>query len=80
LFKEKLDTCLQKLNDDYRIERQHALKEVVVDVLPPSVFLNWMRQKGKEGAQQKFPRVLKGETANDWESFVSDYKNSVSVH
>lgn len=80
LFKEKLDTYLQKLNDDYRIERQHALKEVVVDVLPPSVFLNWMRRKGKEGAQQKFPRVLKGETASDWESFVSDYKNSVSAH
>lgn len=78
-FKEALDSCLKKLNDDYRVERQHALKDLEVDLLPHTVFLNWMRNKGKEGAQQKFPRVLKGEAAQDWIAFVEAYKNSVSI-
>lgn len=79
-FKDKLDQCLQKLNDDYRVERQHALKDIQVNLLPHAVFMNWMRNKGKEGAQQKFPRVLKGETSAEWEAFVAEYRNSISVH
>ena len=59
-FKERLDASLGELNDDYRIERQHALKEVFVTLLPNDVFIEFLRSKGKEGAQHKFPRVMKG--------------------
>lgn len=71
LLREKLDTHLKCLNDDYAVERKHALKKVVVDVLPTAVFYDWMKALGKEGGQNKFPRVLKGEKALDWQKFLT---------
>ncbi len=65
-----LDTKLKELNDDYAVERQHALKNIFCRVLPTKAFYEWMKLKGKEGGQHKFPRVLKGATIEDWESFV----------
>ncbi|GMQ27503.1 GH3 family domain-containing protein [Algoriphagus confluentis] len=70
LFREKLDGHLCQLNDDYAVERRHALKEVLVEVLPSSVFYDWMKAQGKEGGQNKFPRVLKGEKAKSWEDYL----------
>jgi len=68
----KLDHHLKSLNDDYAVERKHALKKVIVDVLPSGVFYEWMKSQGKEGGQNKFPRVLKGEKAENWQKFLSD--------
>lgn len=65
-----IDSKLKELNDDYGVEREHALKNVFCRVLPSKAFNEWMKLKGKEGGQHKFPRVLKGATADDWESFV----------
>ncbi len=65
-----IDDKLKELNDDYVVERQHALQNIFCRVLPPSVFYGWMRSKGKEGGQHKFPRVLKGEQLQDWEKFI----------
>ncbi len=65
-----LDQHLKTLNDDYAVERKHALKQVKVSVLPSDIFYGWMREQGKEGGQNKFPRVLKGEKANSWKSFL----------
>jgi hypothetical protein len=69
-LKEKIDEHLKILNDDYRVERIAALKDVQVEVLPPSVFYEWMEQKGKMGAQNKFPRVLKNKHLAEWEEFL----------
>lgn len=69
-LQEKLDAHLKSLNDDYAVERKHALKKVIVDVIPSAVFYDWMKAHGKEGGQHKFPRVLKGEKSVDWEKFV----------
>lgn len=66
-----IDQHLKKLNDDYAVERKHALKQVKVSVLPSTVFYDWMRSQGKEGGQNKFPRVLKGEKALDWQKFLT---------
>ncbi len=71
LAKDKLDGYLKTLNDDYQVERQHALQEVLVTVLPTQVFYQWMRMQGKEGGQHKFPRVLKGSHLASWEAFLS---------
>ncbi len=65
-----LDQTLKKLNDDYAVERQSALKEIIVDVLPVATFYEWMKQRGKEGGQNKFPRVLKNKLYDDWQLFV----------
>ncbi len=67
---EMIDENLKKLNDDYAVERKHALKSVTLTVLPEERFLAFMRAKGKVGAQHKFPRVLKGAQFAEWESFL----------
>lgn len=67
-----IDDNLKTLNDDYVTERKHALKEVRMTVLPSSVFYDWMRAEGKEGGQNKFPRVLKGQKAQEWLKFLKD--------
>ncbi len=76
LAKEKIDGYLKNLNDDYRVERTAALKEVFVEILPLQVFYDWLKQQGKEGGQNKFPRVIKGLQREKWESFIADYCKS----
>lgn len=66
-----LDQALMELNDDYAVERRHALREVIVEVLPEQVFLDFMASKGKLGGQHKFPRVLKGHMLQDWQQFIA---------
>ncbi|MFL5730243.1 MAG: GH3 auxin-responsive promoter family protein [Cytophagaceae bacterium] len=69
-----LDENLKKLNDDYKVERSAALKDVSVNILPNSVFYKWMKMKGKEGGQNKFPRVMKKIQFDEWEEFVKNEK------
>ncbi len=73
-IRELLDEKLKILNDDYRVERGSALKEVFVEIVHPSVFLMWMESHNKVGAQNKFPRVMKNHQFEKWESFVRSIK------
>lgn len=70
-LKLKIDEHLKILNDDYRTERTSALKEVYVKVLPTEVFYKWLKHQGKEGGQNKFPRVLKKKKAKLWRDFIA---------
>lgn len=70
LLRQKIDTKLRELNDDYAVERQSALKDVYVKILPESAFMEFMRLKGKLGGQHKFPRVMKGRMYEDWIRFL----------
>ncbi len=74
LFRDRLDEHLKVLNEDYRVERIAALKDVEVNVLPTEVFYQWMRKKGKEGGQNKFPRVMKKGQFEEWEEYLKAYK------
>lgn len=65
-----IDQQLKVLNDDYAIERKHALKKVNLTLVPTALFYDWMRLQGKEGGQNKFPRVLKGDRAASWKQFM----------
>ncbi|MBZ5859048.1 GH3 family domain-containing protein [Flavihumibacter profundi] len=69
---QKIDQHLKELNDDYIVERKSALKEVFLDVLPESKFMEFMASKGKVGGQHKFPRVLKGKMLQDWQAFLGE--------
>lgn len=69
-LKLRIDNRLKELNDDYAVERKHALKEVQVTVLPEQTFFDFLKSKGKEGGQHKFPRVLKGKMLEDWQKFL----------
>ena len=75
-LKNRIDARLKELNDDYDVERRHALKEVMVKVLPESTFMEFMEAKGKVGGQHKFPRVLKGKILEDWQQFLNGEKIS----
>ena len=72
LVRKKLDMALKRLNDDYAVERRAALKEVLVEIIPEKVFYDWLRSKGREGGQHKFPRVIGG-MYNEWKDFVKKY-------
>ena len=73
-LKEKLDAHLKVLNDDYAVERKHALKEVIVTQLPNQMFIDFLASKNKLGGQSKFPRVMKGKHLNDWQNFLETHK------
>ena len=66
-----LDEKIKELNDDYEVERMHALKAITVNVLPEKVFMDFLKSKGKLGGQHKFPRVLKGKMLEEWKLFIS---------
>lgn len=78
IFRQRLDNILRELNDDYAIERTSALREIFVDIMPNSYFLEWMQQKGKLGGQHKFPRVLKGHQLEEWERFLEEKKVEIA--
>jgi hypothetical protein len=71
LLRKKLDQTIRSLNDDYATERDSALKEVFVEVLPEEKFMKFMELKGKLGSQHKFPRVMKGKMLEDWNKFLA---------
>ncbi len=69
-IKACLDNALCTLNDDYAVERTSALKDIFVQVLPSEKFIDFFHHTGKYGAMNKFPRVLKGVTLEQWEEFI----------
>jgi hypothetical protein len=69
--KTTLDHHLRQLNDDYDTERNAALKEVFIEIIPHQKFLDFLKEEGKVGAQIKFPRVLKGEQLKRWKLFLN---------
>lgn len=75
-IKQRLDFHLKEINDDYRVERTSALKDVFVKVLPDDAFIDFMATKGKLGSAHKFPRVLKGTLLEEWQQFIANYKQT----
>jgi hypothetical protein len=72
LLAQKIDEYLKILNDDYRTERLEAIKTVNAKSFPVSVFYEFMKSKGKEGGQHKFPRVLRGDLIAEWSNFLKE--------
>jgi hypothetical protein len=71
-LKTEIDQVLKDINDDYQTERKFALKNVYLDKIPTELFYKWMRIQGKEGAQNKFPRVLRKEKLRQWTDFLKN--------
>ncbi len=72
LLRTRIDEILKNLNDDYRVERSAALKEVIIEVFPSHVFYDYMHKIGKFGAAFKFPRVIKSKQLNDWQTYLKE--------
>jgi hypothetical protein len=69
-IRDKLDMTLKVLNDDYRVERSAALTGVIVNLIPTTKFYDWMAANGKEGSQNKFPRVLNKDLLDSWRNYL----------
>jgi hypothetical protein len=67
----RIDEKLKEINDDYEVERSHALRNIFVTVLPEQTFMDFMKVLGKQGGQHKFPRVLKGKILEEWGKFLN---------
>ena len=78
-LRQQLDEKIKLLNDDYAVERRHALKEVFVTVLPENAFIDFLASKGKIGGQHKFPRVLKGKMWEDWQLFLHSHNIRIAM-
>lgn len=75
-----IDETLCKINDDYPVERGHALKSIEITVLPSEAFYAFMASKGKTGGQHKFPRVLKKAVQiEEWESYLKKTASKESI-
>ena len=74
-IRDKLDLTLKVLNDDYRVERSAALKNIIVNFVPSHKFYEWLKLNGKLGAQVKFPRVLKKDMLESWRDHLSVTSN-----
>lgn len=69
----KIDEHLCQLNDDYAVERQEAVNELRVDIVPTEHFYRFMRDcLGKWGGATKFPRVLKGKRLELWHEYLKE--------
>ena len=73
IARDKIDGSLKILNDDYRVERIAAIRDVFVDILPSEAFTNWMKIHGKEGGANKFPRVLNKDLHRQWADYLHEY-------
>jgi hypothetical protein len=71
MIRKSIDNKLRQLNDDYATERDSALKEVFLEILPEEKFMKFMELKGKLGSQHKFPRVMKGKMLDDWNKYLA---------
>lgn len=72
-FASRLDERLQDINSDYAAKRYRdlALDPLRVIVLPDGAFHDWLKSKGKVGAQAKVPRLSNDrELVEDLLSFV----------
>ncbi len=67
---QRLDEEINLLNDDYVVERTHALKHMIVTMVPTAYFNEFLSRNGKQGGQVKFPRVIKGQQFEDWKEFL----------
>jgi len=70
-IRDRIDQNLKDLNDDYRVERIAAIRDVLVEVVPLQHFYDYMKLQGKEGGQHKFPRVIKNEKHLTWENYLA---------
>lgn len=67
-----IDQELCSLNDDYTSSRKHNLNSPVVEIYHPDVFYQFLEKIGKSGSQNKFPRVMNKNQANNWLKFLKE--------
>lgn len=68
---ETVDKYLCELNDDYHSCRKYnTLKQPQAHAVQLKLFYKFMKEKGKFGSQQKFPRVMNDHQAESWRLYI----------
>lgn len=65
-----IDKAVCKLNDDYSCSRKVNLKPPQITLLSSKLFYDFLKSLGKNGGQNKFPRVMNAERGKDWVEFL----------
>ena len=66
-----LDDSLKQANKNYKVARSKALKGVVVNLVPASLFHDWNGKNKKKGGQVKMERVMNEEKFSEFEAFIA---------
>ena len=74
-FIDEVDKEICALNDDYKTCRKHNLGHPTVEKLDPAVFYGFLEKIGKSGSQNKFPRVMNNQQANNWINYLKECEN-----
>ncbi len=73
---EILQNCLDKhlsiLNDDYKSARKNTLGKPNIHLISSNLFYAYLAKIGKLGAQNKFPRILRGQQKINWVEFLKN--------
>lgn len=72
LFIDEVDKEICALNDDYKTCRKHNLGNPIVEKHDPAVFYGFLEKIGKAGSQNKFPRVMNNQQANNWINYLNE--------
>jgi len=67
-----LDTRLSTLNDDYKSARKNTLGAPNIELISSDLFYKYLANIGKLGAQNKFPRILRGDQKINWVEFLKN--------
>ena len=69
---KQIDRELSKINDDYKSARKYTLNDPKITIVPSGTIYKYMSFLGKEGGQNKMPRVLNEKQSQQWHSFLND--------
>jgi phenylacetate-coenzyme A ligase PaaK-like adenylate-forming protein len=72
LLQSCLDQQLALLNDDYKSARKNTLGAPEINLISSDLFYQFLASIGKLGAQNKFPRIIRGNQKNSWLEFLKN--------
>ncbi len=69
----RLDEAMKAINEDYASVRKYTLRAPRVTLVPPQLFVEWLKRYTKFSAQSKFPRTLRGQRLQQWENLLKEH-------
>lgn len=67
-----IDKHLSLLNDDYKSARKNTLGVPNIQLISSNLFYLYLESIGKLGAQNKFPRIIRGQQKINWIEFLKN--------
>lgn len=71
-IQKSIDNQLSILNDDYKSARKNTLGAPTIQMISSNLFYDYLKSIGKLGAQNKFPRIIRGQQKINWIEFLKN--------